>query len=144
MKSITQKKLLIVIVILLSIIALPIVINTYQHGTNYLSNAFISMKDRYCFEKYPNHTVKALSTSEFDIFIDTEIKENGKSSQYNFFKIGEYKKLTLEEAMRHFHRGKMEDSRYGSGSYSSNQNKCTYSINGMLLNSDTEVPWYYF
>ena len=144
MKILTQKKLLIVIVILLSIIALPILINTYLHGTNSFSKAFISMKDEYCFEKYPNHTVKALSSREFDIFIDREIKQNGKSSKYNFFKIGEYKKLTQEEAMRHFHRGKMEDSHYGPGSYSSNQNTCTYSMNGMRLNSDTEIPWYYF
>ncbi len=144
MKSLTQNKLLIVIVILLSVIALPILINTYQYVANSLSNAFVSMKDEYCFEKYPNHTVNALSSSEFDIFIDREIKENGKNSKYSFFKIGEYKKLTQKEAMRHFHRGKMEDSHYGPGSYSSNQNTCTYSINGMRLNSASEVPWYYF
>jgi hypothetical protein len=102
------------------------------------------MKAEYCFKAYPKHTVKALSLSEFDIFIDREIKENGSSSKYNFFKIGEYKKLTKKDAMRHFHRGKMEDSHYGSGSYNSNQNTCTYSVNGMRLNSDKEVPWYYY
>ena len=144
MKSLTQKKLLIVIVILLSIIALPVVIKAYEYGANLLSNVLINAKDEYCLKKHQPHTVKALSLNEFEIFIDREIKERGDSGKYNFFKIGEYKKLSQKDAMRYFYRGKMEDSHYGSGLYDKNQNKCTYSINGMRINSNEIIPWYYF
>lgn len=144
MKSLTQNKLLIVIALLLSIIVLPIVINAYKNGADSLSNVFIKMKGEYCAKQYPKHTVKALSLSEFDIFIDKEIKENGDSGKYNFFKVGEYKKLTQKDAMKHFYRGKLEDAHYGLGAYNSSQNKCTYSVNDMRFNSDAEVPWYYF
>ncbi|OBT28588.1 hypothetical protein [Vibrio splendidus] len=144
MKSLTQKKLLIVIFILLSIIALPIAMKIYQYGTKSLSKYFTSIRNNYCLDKYPAHTIQGLSSNEFDAFVDKEIKENGSSSEYNFFKVGEYKNLAKKDAMKHFYRGKMEDSIYGLASYDSNQNKCIYSVNGMLLYSEAELPWYYF
>lgn len=138
----SNKQLLIISAILLFVIAIPVIINASDYVTRSSENWAVSNKEKYCANEYPAHTIKALTPSEFDVFIENEISNISTTDTYNFFMIGEYKNLSNLEAMKHWHKDKLTDIHYNEAVYRGGT-RCEGN-DGVRYYVGEVIPWYYF
>lgn len=142
MKEISIKKLLILIVTLLIVIALPTVKSGYELVVSSIDGWIYENKKSFCRRKYPEYVIKAMSEEELMSFVDKKLS-NDTDGVYSGMYQNTYtnpRGLSTREMLIITFSRSLEDRLVFPGDYDSSSNRC---VSGGAYVGDT-LEWYTF
>ena len=140
MNKLTNRHLTLIIIVLLSVIAFPVLKSGYKSVANSLKNQIERNKSSYCKRKFPDFIKNAISKEELKSLVDDILAKDVYGSNDMMYK-DEYnnpKGLSTHEMLTKLHSWRLEDKQFYAAYFDSYSNKCT---RGSVYVSD-ELPWY--
>lgn len=149
MKKLSNRKLAVIIIILLSIISFPTLKSGYTVLANIVKKQIEENKSSYCRREYPNFIKKAITKEELQIRVNKILDEveseskNSKSLSYYgsvvFALETNNSKIPIKEQLAKLESWRLKDTKYSEAYFDPFANKCTRKF----AVSD-ELPWYRF